>query len=175
MCSHVAQDDRQRIYDVPSLRKLSFKVCSVGRLDYRTEGLLLLSNDGDFVYQLSHPKFKLPRVYHAHVSQKLDPEQISALENGVTLRDGKVSGVSCRLLKGVKAGGKKGAWYEIIVKEGRNRLVRRIFEHFNLTVERLIRVRFGDIALPLDLEPGEYRALSSEQIRSLKVQGNYLA
>lgn len=168
MCSHVHQDDRQRIYDVPALRKLSFKICSVGRLDFRTEGLLILSNDGEFVHRLSHPRYKLPRVYHVLSDERLDSQQLDTLLKGFDLPDGKVSQVKCRLLKGVKNGQKKGAWYELTVCEGRNRLVRRIFEHFGKKVQRLIRVRFGDIALPGDLAPGEFIALSSEQIRILR-------
>lgn len=164
------QDDFQRttIYDLPVLKKLPFLVAPVGRLDYRTEGLLLLTNDGELANRLCHPKYKVPRFYHVLIAGKLTPEEESAIRSGVRLEDGMTEKTQLSYAEGRNLGASRGSWYRITVYEGRNRLVRRIFEHFNHKVVRLIRVGFGDIVLPEDLKPGEYRQLKSDQIKKLK-------
>jgi 23S rRNA pseudouridine2605 synthase len=164
------QDEFQRttIYDLPALRKLPFLVAPVGRLDYRTEGLLLLTNDGELANRLCHPKYKVPRHYHVLISGKLTPEEEQAIKSGVRLEDGMTEKAQLSYAEGRNLGASRGSWYRITVYEGRNRLVRRLFEHFNHKVVRLIRVGFGDIVLPEDLKPGEYVQLKSDQIKVLK-------
>ncbi len=159
---------RTTIYDLPRLKKLPFLVAPVGRLDFRTEGLLLLTNDGELANRLTHPKFKVPRQYHVLITGRLTPEEEHAIVRGVDLEDGPSGKTELRYAHGKNLGGSRGSWYAITVFEGRNRLVRRLFEHFNHKVVRLIRVSYGEVRLPEDLSPGEYRQLSSDEIRSLK-------
>lgn len=159
---------RTTIYDLTSLKGLPFLVAPVGRLDYRTEGLLLLTNDGELANRLCHPKYKVPRYYHVLISGKLTAEEEAGIRSGVKLEDGPTERTELSYAEGRNLGASKGSWYRITVYEGRNRLVRRLFEHFNHKVVRLIRVGFGDINLPEDLKPGDYTQLSSSQIRALK-------
>lgn len=160
--------NRTTIYDLPKVKKAPFLVAPVGRLDYRTEGLLLLTNDGELANRLCHPKYQVPRHYHVLSSGRLSESQEKAIIAGVELEDGKSGPADLRFAHGKNLGASRGAWYTITVHEGKNRLVRRLFEHFGMKVVRLIRVGFGDISMPEDLLPGDYLQLSSDQIQSLK-------
>lgn len=168
LSSHKSADEKPTIYDLPRLKGLSFKINSVGRLDFRTEGLLLLSNDGDFIHKMTHPRYKLPRSYYALVSEHLSEEQLKKMRQGVELKDGMTEKVDVQLAQRTNLGKSKGSWYYLTVHEGRNRLVRRLFEHFDKKVVKLVRVGFGSLRLPDNLKPGEYRQLSSKEIHDLK-------
>ena len=168
LTSHKGDGDKATVFDLPSLNSLPFKLNAVGRLDYRTEGLLLLSNDGEFVHHLTHPKYKVPRHYYALVNKKLSAQQIAEIQKGVSLEDGKTGPIEIQHAQTMKLGKTTGNWYYLTVHEGRNRLIRRLFEHFDLKVVRLIRFGFGHMRLPDDLKPGEYVQLSSEDIAKLK-------
>ncbi len=159
---------RTTIYDLPKLKKLPFLVAPVGRLDYRTEGLLLLTNDGELANRLTHPKYQVPRQYHVLITGKLTSEDEQGITRGVELDDGPTGKAELRYAHGKNLGQSRGSWYAVTVFEGRNRLVRRLFEHFGHKVVRLIRVSYGDVRLPEDLIPGEYKQLTSDQIKSLK-------
>jgi len=159
--------NRPTIYDLPKLSRLSSFVAPVGRLDYRTEGLLLLSNDGELVYRLTHPKFKVPRHYYALVNRRLSPDEERQIRRGFELKDGPTARTKLRHLNRMKLGASRGSWYEITVYEGRNRIVRRLFEAFNYKVIRLIRFGFGELRLPNDLRPGNCRPLTPSQIKVL--------
>jgi len=172
LTARVRQYGKKTIYDLHSLKELDFLVSPVGRLDYMTQGLLLLSNDGEFVHRLTHPKYKMPRHYSVFVDGKLSKDHESLIRKGVELDDGKVG--PCDLIyahgKKYKSSEGRGSWYFITVHEGRNRLVRRLFEHFGHKVFKLIRTGFGDLRLPETLEQGKYVQLTSEQISMLKNQ-----
>ncbi len=168
LTSRRSQGEQLTIFDLPSLAKIPFLVFPVGRLDYRTEGLLLLSNDGELVHRLAHPQYKLPRHYQVLVSGKLSPDEEKKLTGGIVLEDGPVKRVDLQYAHGQNMGASKGSWYFITVYEGRNRLVRRLFEAVGHKVVRLIRTGFGDLRLEENLVPGEYRQLTSEEIRQLK-------
>ncbi len=159
---------RQTIYDLPKLRKVPFLVAPVGRLDFRTEGLLLMTNDGELANRLTHPKFEIPRTYHLLINGRLTPEEERAIAHGVTLEDGPTGRAELKFAHGQNLGKSRGAWYSITVYEGRNRLVRRLFEHFNHKVVRLIRVAYGGVRLPEELKPGDYVQMKPDQIRTLK-------
>lgn len=159
---------RKTIYDLSRLSNLRFLVSPVGRLDYRTEGLLILTNDGDLTHRLTHPRYKVPRHYHVLVTGRLSEHQERELQAGVLLDDGKTLPCQLRYAHGRNLGASRGSWYTITVFEGRNRLVRRLFEHFNCKVVRLIRVGFGELRLPESLKPGEYLQLNAQQVASLK-------
>lgn len=161
-------EGRETIYDLPSLKNVPFLFSPVGRLDFRTEGLLLLSNDGELVHRLSHPSFKMPRHYQVLINGRLTPQQEAEIRRGVELEDGKALPAVLKFVQGKNLGAGKGSWYIIEVREGKNRLVRRMFEHFDMKVVRLVRYGFGDLRLPDDLAPGHYRQLTSEQIQDLK-------
>jgi 23S rRNA pseudouridine2605 synthase len=133
---------------------------SVGRLDYNTEGLLIFTTSGELANLLSHPRYEVEREYAVRVLGELTQEQMDTLTSGVELEDGTAFVESI-----FKAGG-EGAnqWYQLVIKEGRNREVRRLFEVLGLTVSRLIRVRFGPIAMPPKLKRGMLLELDNKQV-----------
>ena len=168
LVSKKGEQDKQTIFDLPSLRKVPFPLSAAGRLDYRTTGLLLLSNDGELIHRLTHPSYKVPRHYHALVPGKLTAEQLASVRSGLKLQDGVVSDVKITYLDSQNLGKTSGSWYLVTVKEGRNRLVRRLFAHLDYKVLNLIRVGYGDLQLPRQLEPGKYQQLTSREVSYLK-------
>ncbi len=135
----------------------------VGRLDYNTTGLLLLTNDGDFALRLTHPRFGVRKLYRVKLSACPTAEDLGRLRKGIRLEDGISAPAQARVIEKLK----KNAWVEIEVHEGRKREVRRMFEALGFFVEKLIRIRIGSVglgALPL----GELRPLSRMEIDSLK-------
>ncbi len=133
---------------------------SIGRLDFNTEGLLIFTTSGELANRLSHPRYEVEREYAARILGELSKEQMDTLTSGVELEDGTAYVESI-----FKAGG-EGAnqWYQLVIKEGRNREVRRLFETLGLTVSRLIRVRFGPIAMPPKLKRGMQMELTDQQV-----------
>ncbi len=141
------------------------KWINVGRLDYNTEGLLLFTNSGELANRLMHPRYEVEREYAVRIMGRMTDEQMQALVTGVELEDGVAK---CERVD--DGGGEEdGAnhWYHVVLKEGRNREVRRLFEALNLPVSRLIRTRYGTLAMPsllkrsdlLELEPPEVTAV----------------
>src|SRR5438270_9118658 len=141
----------------------------VGRLDYGSEGLLLMTNDGELANKLTRASEHVPKTYEVKVSGRVPPEAIAKLRAGVFLppEPGKAA-------KGVKTGpcelrmlrDAENPWYEITLVEGRNRQIRRMFEQVGHHVEKIKRVRFGPLVL--NVETGEYRELSSKEVGMLK-------
>ncbi|WP_027010184.1 pseudouridine synthase [Conchiformibius kuhniae] len=134
---------------------------AIGRLDINTCGLMILTTSGELVQRFAHPRFEVEREYAVRVLGGLDAEQLRQLtEEGVMLEDGEA-----RLAR-IREQGGEGAnrWYHVVIKEGRNREVRRIFEHFGLTVSRLVRVGFGPIALPKRLKRGQFYELNPAEV-----------
>ena len=128
---------------------------SVGRLDLSTSGLLLLTTDGELAHRLMHPSYEIPRTYSVRILGRLTDDQSAALQSGIELEDG-----SARLDQLSEAGGSgANAWYEVTLREGRNREVRRLFEALGHTVNRLIRIRYGPLRLSR-LSRGESRPLN---------------
>lgn len=165
---------QKTIYDLPCFRGLKFHVFPVGRLDYRTEGLLLMTNDGDVCYRLSHPKFHVPRVYQVLIDGRLAPEKVKQIRQGaLELEDGMVK-AEVRFVHGQKLPlsvareTDKGSWYFVTVHEGRNRLVRRMFEACGHRVLRLMRTGFGDLSLDDQVQSGAYRQLNGKEVAYLK-------
>ena len=128
------------------------KWLAVGRLDFNTEGLLILTTSGDLANRLMHPRFDIEREYAVRVLGELDEANRQKLLSGITLEDGEAS------FSFVDFAGGDGAnrWYRVALNEGRNREVRRMFEAVGLTVSRLIRVRYGDLILPSTLKRGRW-------------------
>ena len=155
--------DRPTVKDL--VKKVKWRVYPVGRLDFDAEGLLILTNDGDLAYRLSHPKFSIPRTYLAKVSGIPDEKKLSQLKRGVTLEDGKAKAASLFLLRQ----GEKNSWVRIVITEGRNHLVKRMFMAIGHPVLKLKRVSFGPIQLG-DLPVGQFRYLTAEEMEKLKDQ-----
>lgn len=138
---------------------------AVGRLDYNTEGLLLFTNSGELANRLMHPRYEVEREYAVRVMGRLSDEQIETLKRGVELEDGPAK---CEKVE--DGGGDEDAsnhWYKVVVKEGRNREVRRLFEALGLTVSRLIRVRYGRVSMPPPLKRGDVSELEPQEVNAL--------
>jgi len=136
---------------------------SVGRLDTNTSGLLIFTNDGALANKLMHPSSQIDREYAVRVLGKVTDEQLAMLKKGVRLEDGMAK------FDDISEAGGEGAnhWYHVILREGRNREVRRLWEAVGLTVSRLIRVRFGSLSLPRNLPRGAWRDATEEEISGL--------
>lgn len=145
------------------LKGISQRVYPVGRLDYETEGLLLLTNDGQLAFRLSHPRFKVPKTYVVKAAGRLDDKSMQKLRRGVQLEDGPTMPAKVKFIKGTS----KATWLEITISEGRNRQVRRMCEAVGHPVLYLQRIKYGPLNLG-NLEPGRYRTLSPEEVEALK-------
>jgi 23S rRNA pseudouridine2605 synthase len=158
-------DPQKRPDLTPFIERLGSKqrVFPVGRLDYNSSGLLLLTNDGELARRLTHPRFGVKRVYRVKLSACPTEEDFMLLRRGIRLEDGMTAPARARVVEKLK----KNAWVEIEIHEGRNREVRRIFEALGYFVEKLIRVRVGPLSLGV-LPPGELRPLSQAEVKGLK-------
>jgi len=139
------------------------RVFPVGRLDKDTEGLLIITNDGEISYKLTHPKHQIDKTYIAKVLGIPDEKDLRRLRNGILLEEGKTAPAKVRVLKK----GKNFAVLEIIIHEGRKRQVRRMCEAIGHPVLDLKRIRVGELALR-GLPPGGWRYMTEEEIRYLK-------
>jgi 23S rRNA pseudouridine2605 synthase len=139
------------------------RVFPVGRLDYNTTGLLILTNDGELALRLAHPRYGVKKVYRVKLSACPTAEDLARLRKGIRLDDGTTAPARVHIVDKLK----KNAWLEIELHEGRKREVRRMFEALGYFVEKLIRVRIGTVVLG-DLPPGRLRPLAPSEIHSLK-------
>jgi len=144
------------------LKEISERVYPVGRLDYNTEGLLLLTNDGDWANKLMHPRHEIDKEYHVRVRGKAHKSQIDQLAAGVMLDEKKTAPASVRLIKD----GEQNDWLSITIHEGRNRQIRRMCEAVSLSVVRLKRVRYGNLELGF-LKSGQFRTLTEAEVADL--------
>jgi 23S rRNA pseudouridine2605 synthase len=135
----------------------------VGRLDQPTEGLLILTNEGDVLHRLTHPSFEVEREYHAWVKGVPKRDTLERLQRGVELEDGPARATKAKIIRQVKY----GALLALVLQEGRKREVRRLLEAVKHPVTRLIRVRFGPVRLG-DLPAGQWRELTRKEIRALE-------
>lgn len=139
------------------------RVYPVGRLDYNTEGVLLLTNDGEWANALAHPRHEVDKEYHVRVRGQVSPEQVRRLATGVDLDDGKTAPALVRLVRESDS----NTWLSITIHEGRYRQVRRMCEAVSLSVVRLKRVRYSFLGLE-GLKTGEYRYLTPEEATRLR-------
>lgn len=152
---------RPTVMDLLKGRK--WRVYPLGRLDFDAEGLLLMTNDGELAYKLSHPKFSIRRTYWAKVEGIPNQEALNRLKRGVRLEDGKARALSVRFLRRTE----KHSWIESVVTEGRNHLIKRMFLAIGHPVLKLKRVGFGPIRLG-NLPLGQFRMLSDVELEQLR-------
>ena len=142
---------------------------AVGRLDLNSSGLLLLTDSGELANRLMHPRYGLEREYLARVRGELSAPQLARLRQGILL-----DGIPARFerIQGERQGEGVNRWYRVVLQEGRNREVRRLFEALGHPVSRLSRVRYGPVALPPDLTAGKWRELPAKAVNGLFRQGD---
>ena len=171
LCSKKSDEGKPTIFDIPSLRRQVKSIFTVGRLDYLSEGLLLLTNDGDLCHQLCHPSFEVKKVYHVLSNRILSKQELDTLNaEPIQLEDGSVKIKIDKLIK-EKLGNSSGCWYRITLTSGKNRVIRRIFERLDARVLRLVRVSYADITLSGDSKPGDLRQLTENELHKLKLGG----
>ncbi len=141
-----------------------FRLEPVGRLDFDTEGALLLTNDGDIAHKLTHPSTMIPRRYLAKIYRTPTEKTLQRIQKGVTLEDGRTGPCLCRVVSRTSRG---NCWIEITVHEGRNRLIRRIFAEVGHPVNKLRRLTFATISVK-DLPRGKTRRLGDAEVRRLQ-------
>ncbi len=160
--SHSDPEGRPTVFDkLPFTRK--GKWLAIGRLDFNTEGLLILTTSGDIANRMMHPRYGHEREYAVRVLGEVTDTQLHQLKNGIELEDGLASFSTVEHLGGEGA----NRWLRVVISEGRNREVRRMFEAIGLTVSRLIRVRFGPIILPSQLKRGRSQEWERPQVLQL--------
>ena len=161
----VSQDDpegRASVFDkLPKIKQ--GKWIAIGRLDMNTSGLLIFTNSGDLANRFMHPRYEVEREYAVRIFGELTEEQVGMLTQGIELEDGPAA------FDSISAQGGEGAnhWYQVILREGRNREVRRLFEAFQLPVSRLMRVRFGPVNLPPRVKRGQMLKLEQKTVVDL--------
>jgi pseudouridine synthase len=156
-------DPQGRTKVVDLLKGIKERVYPVGRLDYNSEGLLLLTNDGNLAYFLTHPRFKVEKTYIARVKGAISEKAVKELINGVLLEDGPTQPAVVKVLKREDT----ATLLEITIREGRNRQVRRMCEKVGHDVVYLKRIRFGTLTLG-DMKSGQYRYLNEKEVQDIK-------
>jgi len=170
VCTRNDPEGRPTIFDqAPGLKHSRW--IAVGRLDINTSGLILLTDDGDLANKLMHPSSQLQREYAVRIMGKATPEQLKKLTHGVELEDGKARFEDIvettnddKLASGSSSFNR---WYHVVLMEGRNREVRRMWEAVDLKVSRLMRVRYGSVLMTKSNRPGRFYELEPKDIREL--------
>ena len=160
--SHDDPQGRPSVFEkLPVMRR--GKWLAVGRLDYNTSGLLIFTTSGELCNHLMHPRYEVQREYAVRVIGKLKDEQLKQLTKGVRLEDGLAR------FEVVEERGGRGLnhWYRVVLREGRNRIVRRMFDAVGYRVSRLMRVRFGIVSLPFGLRRGTWRELDEVETAAI--------
>ena len=161
----VSQDDpegRASVFDkLPKIKNA--KWIAIGRLDMNTSGLLIFTTSGELANRFMHPRYEVEREYAVRIFGELTDGQMTQLTEGIELEDGPAN------FDSIKPQGGEGAnhWYQVILREGRNREVRRLFEAFQLPVSRLMRVRFGPVNLPPRVKRGQMLKLEQKEVVGL--------
>ena len=158
-------EGRRSLTDVLEERAPGYgRLFHVGRLDTDTSGLLLLTNDGDFAHRMAHPSYEVDKTYVAEVEGDLKKPVVQQLLAGVALDDGPVSVSSARIV--TRGPGGRGTIVELVIHEGRNRIVRRLLDHVGHPVRRLTRTAFGPVSLG-QLKAGDLRELTNDELGEL--------
>jgi 23S rRNA pseudouridine2605 synthase len=155
-------EGRSTVFDrLPNLK--SGRWISIGRLDFNTSGLLLFTTDGDLANSLMHPSSNIEREYMIRVMGEIKPDMLKRMIDGVMLEDGMARFTDIQEASGDGI----NRWYYVVIMEGRNREVRRLWESQGLTVSRLKRVRYGDVFIPSKVKQGQWVELERKEIKSL--------
>ena len=166
MCTRKDPQGRPTVYDrLPQLKNSRW--IGIGRLDVNTSGLLLFTNDGELANRLMHPSYEIEREYSVRVFGEVEGEHLKNLTNGVELEDGLAKFDKIKAEKHVDDES-KNRWFTVSLKEGRNREVRRLWASQELTVSRLVRVRYSEIKLDRRLIQGGWKELSLEDVNALR-------
>ena len=162
ICTRDDPEGRKTVFDnLPEVHHARWVV--IGRLDINTSGLLLFTTDGELANRLMHPSSEVEREYAVRVLGDVSPEMIAAMHEGVMLEDGKARFTDIQYF----AGENSNHWYHVVILEGRNREVRRLWESQGVRVSRLKRVRFGNIFIPSQISVGRYCELGGKEVRDL--------
>lgn len=169
VCTYRDPENRPTVFErLPRIRQGRWVM--VGRLDLNTEGLLIFTNNGELANRLMHPSYEIEREYAVRIYGSVSEQAIQNLTLGVGLEDG-----MAKFNRIIDAGGEnKNHWYHVVLTEGRNREVRRLWESQGYTVSRLIRIRFGEISLPRFLKLGMYTELEANDIELLMKSVNLI-
>ncbi|NLK64812.1 MAG: rRNA pseudouridine synthase [Tissierellia bacterium] len=154
------QFNRKTVIDLISIKE---RIYPVGRLDYDTSGLLLLTDDGDLANKLMHPKYRIYKTYNAEIKGSLSNDSINLLRTGLLIDGYKTAPAKVKLLKQSQ----NNSYVEISIHEGKNRQVRKMFEAVGHKVVKLKRISFGNIVLG-NMKPGEWKYLTDEEVRFIK-------
>jgi len=138
--------------------KVKERIFPIGRLDYNTSGLLLLTNDGDFANRVMHPRYEVKKTYLVEVNKPIDKHSIKKIEKGILLEDGKTSSAKARKLE--------DNIIEITLHEGKNRIIRRMMEKLGYSIKFIERIKIGELGLG-NLRQGESKKLSKKEIEKL--------
>ena len=162
ICSRKDPENRPTVYQaLPKVQGARW--IAVGRLDLNSSGLMLFTTDGELANRLMHPSSEIKRVYAVRVLGEVTEEHLEQLKQGVELDDGPAS------FEHISDAGGEGAnhWYHVSLREGRQREVRRLWEHLGFKVSRLIRIQYGDVTLPRDLRTNKTQELNVTQVTKL--------
>jgi 23S rRNA pseudouridine2605 synthase len=154
-------DERQTVRDLVPVPGHLF---AVGRLDYDSEGLILLTNDGDLANRLTHPRYGHEKEYRVLISKKPDDEQLTTWRRGVVLEDGYKTAPAQVSVESTAA---RGIWLRVILREGRKRQIREVGSRIGLPVSRIVRIRIGNLPLG-SLKPKEWRNLTMDEVKKLR-------
>ena len=162
ICTRSDPEKRATVFErLPLLRNSRW--IAIGRLDINTQGLILFTNNGELANRMMHPSAQLEREYAVRIHGQVAPQTLKLLQTGVELEDGQAHFEQLS-----EAGGEgSNRWYHATVKEGRNRLVRRLWESQGFEISRLLRVRFGPVSLPRDLHRGKWQEMEPEDVSKL--------
>jgi 23S rRNA pseudouridine2605 synthase len=166
ICTRHDPENRPSVFSrLPALKGQRWIM--VGRLDINTLGLLLFTNDGELAHRLSHPSYEIEREYAVRILGSVDKKMLTQLKTGVQLEDGFAAFTQIEEQPGGQGANR---WYHVVLKEGRNREVRRLWESQGVVVSRLIRVRFASIVLPNHLKRGQWLELNPSEVDLLAKQ-----
>ena len=164
ICSRNDPEGRKSVFkSLPRVEKQRW--ISVGRLDYSTTGLLLFTTDGELANKLMHPSFQIEREYAVRVLGHVSEEKLNAMREGVLLEDGVAKFTDIQ--KGQEEDESANQWYHVVIMEGRNREVRRLWESQDLTVSRLKRTRYGSFFIPSAVKAGKSIELKGKDVAAL--------
>ncbi|PZF78426.1 rRNA pseudouridine synthase [Aestuariivirga litoralis] len=169
LVTHRDHKGRKTIFDLPALNPPQWtnrhpRVMNVGRLDVNSEGLLVLSSDGPLAQAMMSPDNALARLYRVRVRGQLTRDNIDAIAAGITIDDVEYRGAE--FVEEYGQEGRANRWYRCVLTEGKNREIRKLFDHFGCVVNRLVRLQYGPFTLG-DMEPGDIREVPPAQVKAL--------